>query len=83
MDLPYTCNVCGKSYLRRSGMRRHQREDHEASLCMYGCDFEWGRPYRLKEHLERWHPDVNIDVVLGEAVRTRRRAKVIASHRGD
>ena len=50
---------------------------------MDGCNFEWGRPYRLKEHLERWHPDVNIDVVLDEAMRTRRQAKVIASHRGD
>jgi len=64
-------------------MRRHRREAHEASLCMYGCDFEWGRPYRLREHLERWHSDVDIDAVLDEATRTRRRAKDIPSHRGD
>jgi hypothetical protein len=36
-------------------------------LCTYCYAFEWGRPYRFKEHLEKEHPDVDLDAALGGA----------------
>jgi hypothetical protein len=44
-------------------------------------DFEWGRPYLLREHLEKEHPDVDIDEALDEAVRARREVTGVATHR--
>ena len=79
----YSCNLCGKRYTQPQGIKRHQRETHEASLCMYCRDFKWGRPYLLRGHLKKRHPDVNIDTALEEATRTRRRATGIESYRGD
>jgi Zinc finger, C2H2 type len=79
----YSCNICGRSYSQSQGLRRHQRERHDASLCTYCGVFEWGRPYRLREHLEEEHPDVNVEAALEEATRTRRRATSFTSHRGD
>jgi hypothetical protein len=80
----YSCNVCGKRYSQASGLGRHHRETHEISLCMYCRDFKWGgRPYRLREHLEKRHPDVDVDAALDEATRTRRRTTIGTSHPGN
>lgn len=75
----YPCNVCGKRYLQPQGLKRHQREAHGASLCIYCRDFRWGRPYLLRGHLKKRHPDVNIDAALAEATRTHRMATAEAS----
>jgi len=68
----YTCNICLKTYSQKQGVRRHQREKHNASLCMHCYSFEYGRPYRYKEHLRKHHPDVDIDKALADAARTYR-----------
>jgi hypothetical protein len=64
----YLCNICGNDYAQRQGVTRHQREMHEASLCMYCHEFKWGRLYLLRDHLERQHPDVDPDAVV-EAIK--------------
>ena len=43
---------------------------------MYCHDFKWGRPYWFKEHLKKRHPDVDPNVALEEATKTRRRATI-------
>jgi hypothetical protein len=79
----YLCRLCGKSYAQSQGLRRHEREKHDASLCTHCDAFTWGRLYRLKEHLEEQHPDIDIEAALDEATRMRRRATGQASSRGD
>jgi hypothetical protein len=68
-ERPYSCNVCGKGYAQSQGVRRHQRETHNARLCKYCLTFEWGRPYRYRQHLVKWHPQAVVDAeaVLDEA----------------
>jgi hypothetical protein len=79
----YLCDICSKSYSQPQGLKRHQREKHDASLCKHCGAFAWGRLYRLKEHLEEQHPGIDIAAALEEATRTRRRATGQASSRGD
>jgi len=76
----YSCNICGKKYSQPQGVRRHQREMHEARLCIYCRDFEWGRPYRLREHLQKWHPDVDPGAALEEATGTRHKETMTMTH---
>ena len=50
------------------------------ALCQYVSycvGFEWGRPYRFKEHLKKRHPNVDPDAVLDEATNIHRRATTI------
>lgn len=77
----YLCNTCGKRYAQLQGVRRHQRETHQASLCKYCLAFEWGRPYLLREHLEKEHPGIDLDAALDEAMAARRRATIVNSLR--
>jgi hypothetical protein len=71
----YSCNICKKIYSQPQGVLRHQRETHKANLCTHCHSFEWGRPYRLKQHLKRWHPEVvDIDAAIREAVEMRGKA---------
>lgn len=79
----HLCEVCGKNYAQSQGLRRHQREKHDASMCTHCDAFTWGRLYRLKEHLEEQHPDIDINATLDEATRMRRRATGKVSSRGD
>ena len=72
---PYACNICGKTYSQSQGVLRHQRETHKATLCTYCHSFEWGRPYRLRDHYRKHHPEVNIKVALKESSRKRPKAK--------
>lgn len=76
----YSCSICGKRYSQPQGVRRHQREMHEARLCIYCGDFEWGRPYRFREHLQKWHPDVDPDAALEEATGTRHKETMTMRH---
>jgi hypothetical protein len=69
----YRCTICGLGYAQAQGLTRHHRETHEASLCTRCNDFKWGRPYRYKEHLKKRHPDIDPNVALEEATKTRRR----------
>jgi hypothetical protein len=71
----YACDICFKTYSQSQGVRRHQREVHKATLCTYCLSFEWGRPYRLREHLEKQHPEVDVDLALKEATGKRLKAR--------
>ena len=73
----YSCNICRKVYAQPQGVTRHHRETHSANLCTYCGDFEWGRPYRFKEHLKKRHPDVDPDAALDEATKIHRRPTTI------
>jgi hypothetical protein len=67
----YSCNVCGNIYSQPQNVTRHYREAHERRLCLY-CDFKSSRNYKYRDHLKRHHPDVDPDVVLGQANSTRK-----------
>jgi len=58
----YSCKIygCNKAYTQPQGLRRHYREKHKPSLCMYCCAFKWARLYRYKKHLEKEHPNVDL-----------------------
>ena len=76
----YWCGICGRNYIQRQGVTRHQRDVHEVSLCMHCRSFKWRRRHQLKEHLEEQHPDVDLAAALDEITRTRRKATKIKSH---
>ena len=76
----YSCNICRKVYAQPQGVTRHLREIHRASICAYCGDFEWGRPYRFKEHLKKRHPEVDPDAALDEAARIYRGPTTIRRH---
>lgn len=69
---PYSCSFqgCSKKYAQRQGLRLHYREKHVPSLCMHCGVFKWGRPYRLRKHIEKEHPDVDLDAALDKATET-------------
>ena len=73
----YSCDMCDKHYAQPQGLSRHQRETHSPRLCRHCGVFEWGRPYVLKEHLEKWHPGVNPDAELEEIKRNGRSTTTI------
>jgi len=76
----YLCSICGKGYAQRQGVTRHQREVHKTNLCRHCRAFGWGRPYLLREHLERRHPDADPDVELEEVNRNSRRTTISTTH---
>ncbi|KAH9961057.1 hypothetical protein BC827DRAFT_1155500 [Russula dissimulans] len=65
---PYSCDICGKAYAQRQGLGRHRRETHDAKSCKHCGTFRWGRPYVFKKHIQEWHPGVNPDAALKEAM---------------
>ena len=79
-DRPYSCKACGKRYAQPQGVRRHQRETHKARLCKYCLTFEWGRPYRYRQHLIKRHRDVDADAALGEATALQRVATIVTQY---
>ena len=76
----HMCNICGKEYAQRQGLTRHHRAKHEASLCIHCHEFKSGRPYlrRLREHLERQHPEVDPNAAVEVVKRNGRRATYLA-----
>jgi hypothetical protein len=67
----YSCGICKLDYTQPQGLKRHQREKHNSSLCMYCCEFAWGRPYLFREHLVKRHPGIDPNVAIIKATRTR------------
>ena len=74
---PFSCDTCGEKYAQRQGVLRHHRNAHNnPHSCLY-CDFKWSRPDQYRTHLERYHPDVDRDHVLGKPAGSRRRSMII------
>ena len=73
----FSCDTCGERFAQQQGVNRHFREKHNPSLCSY-CDVEWSRPYQYRDHLEKYHPDVDPDEILGKTAGSRRRSAIIA-----
>ena len=70
---PYPCDICGKRYAQRQGVRRHFRAIHDhLNSCLY-CDFTWSRPYLYKAHLKTKHRNVVSDMTQNEATSTSHR----------
>ena len=81
----FFCDDCDAKYVQRQGLNRHRQEKHERddsepSLCIY-CDAKCGRAYEYREHLEKHHPAVDPDIILGKAAGSRRRTAYYARHR--
>ncbi len=63
----YSCNVpnCGRIFTRKSDVERHNREVHDPTqfLCPVISGerhmISFHRPSRLKDHIERSHPQVS------------------------
>ena len=76
----YLCTICGKGYAQRQGVTRHQREAHKTNSCRHCRAFGWGRPYLLREHLAKRHPDIDPDIELEEVNRNSRRTTTSTTH---
>ncbi len=76
LERPYLCNTCGERYAQRQGVNRHFRAKHNPSSCVY-CGVKWSRPYQYRNHIEKQHPNIDPDLVLGKASSSRRKATVI------
>jgi hypothetical protein len=74
-ERPYLCKACGERYAQPQGLNRHYRAKHDPSSCIY-CGAKWSRPYQYRGHIEKQHPDVDPDLVLGKAASSRRKATV-------
>ena len=79
----YLCENCDEKFAQRQGLNRHQRERHGGNLarCIFCGVFKWSRPYKLKEHLTRGHPELPVDIVTALIEATRARRKVIFTSR--
>jgi hypothetical protein len=75
LERPYPCKACGERYAQPQGVNRHYRAKHDPSSCIY-CGAKWSRPYQYRDHIEKLHPDVDPDLVLGKAAGSRRKATV-------
>ena len=76
---PNSCTFlgCGKKYKLLSGLRRHYQDEHCApNLCVHCGVFKWSRPYRLRDHLEKQHANIDQNAALVDAMRIRRRATI-------
>jgi hypothetical protein len=73
---PFLCDSCDKRFTQRQGLNRHRRT-HSPSWCIF-CDATWSRSYQYRDHLEKDHPDVDADTVLGKPTGSIRRAAIMA-----
>ena len=73
----YSCDICGERYSQPQGVSRHRRKAHDIPHTCLCCEFTWTRPCQYRAHLEKRHPDVNSDKVLGKPAWSRRRSEVI------
>lgn len=76
LERPYLCKACGERYAQPQGVNRHYRAKHDPSSCNY-CGANWSRPYQYRDHIEKRHPDIDPDLVLGKVAGSRRKATVI------
>ena len=76
LERPYLCNTCGERYAQRQGVNRHFRAKHNPSSCVY-CGVKWSRPYQYRNHIEKQHPNIDPDLILGKASGSRRKATVV------
>ena len=75
------CNICGKDYKQGQGVARHQRDEHEISLCLICNDFRWSRPYQLAKHLKKQHPGIHLSPAQrAEITRCRRKDTIRKTH---
>lgn len=72
----YSCDTCGEQYSQPQGVSRHRRRAHNPHACLC-CEFKWSRPYQYRDHLEKHHPDVDRDYILGKRAGSRRRSTII------
>ena len=70
---PYPCENCCKTFAYPQVLYRHQREKHEPDWCIFCGDFKWARPYLLKEHLIKKHPELDTDAALADVMKARRK----------
>jgi hypothetical protein len=73
----YSCDICGKKYSQPQGVSRHRHAVHDNPHLCLRCDFKWTRPYQYRIHLEKWHPDVDPDNVLGKSAHSHSRSTII------
>ena len=73
----YSCDICGEQYSQPQGVSRHRRKAHNIPHSCLRCEFTWTRPCQYRVHLEKCHPDVNSDKILGKPAGSRRQSKVI------
>ncbi|KAI0253122.1 hypothetical protein BJV78DRAFT_242445 [Lactifluus subvellereus] len=66
---PYSCENCNKTFACCQVLYRHQREIHEPDWCIFCDDFKWARPYLLKEHLIKKHPELDTDAALADTMK--------------
>ena len=76
-ERPYFCDICDKHYSQPQGVSRHRREAHNTPYSCVFCNFKWSRPYQYRIHLEKWHPDVDANNVLGKSAGSRCRSAII------
>ncbi len=72
----HKCSICGREYARSQDLKRHHLDKHEEPGSCLFCVFKWRRPYQLKKHIERYHPNISLPAALAEATRSRRTATV-------
>jgi hypothetical protein len=77
LDRPFLCDSCHKKFKQRQGLNRHYREKHKPRWCMF-CDTNCSRAYLYRVHLEKCHPDVDLDPILGNHTGSCRRAAILA-----
>ena len=73
----YSCDICGKKYSQPQGVSRHRHAAHDNPHSCLRCEFKWSRPYQYRIHLEKWHPDVDPDNVLGKSAGSHSRSTII------
>jgi hypothetical protein len=79
----FFCDDCDAKYVQLQGLNRHRQEKHERdehSLCIC-CDAKCGRPYEYRAHIEKHHPEVDPNIILGKAAGSRRRTAYLARPR--
>jgi hypothetical protein len=70
-ECSYSCDTCGEQYSQPQGVSRHRRRAHNPHACLC-CEFKWSRPYQYRDHLEKHHPHVDCDYILGKRAGSRR-----------
>ena len=80
----FFCDNCDADFVQKQGLNRHREHKHrdeydEPSLCIR-CDFKCTRPYEYRAHLEKRHPEVDANLILGKVAGSRRRTAYFARY---